>query len=69
MDKEKHLRVAPAYGLSRSPELTAVLEEGKPFVVDVEEFQYEYRCKHCGHEWSEVRQKEHRVGTKGYTGD
>ncbi|MGD0146905.1 MAG: hypothetical protein ABSB53_08685 [Nitrososphaerales archaeon] len=68
-DKENHLQVAPPYGARRSPPLTAVLEEGKPFVVDVEKFQYRYRCKHCGHEWSEVRQTERRVESEGYTGD
>ncbi len=27
--------------------------EGKPIIVDIEEFQYAYKCDHCGHEWSE----------------
>ncbi|HUI85570.1 MAG TPA: hypothetical protein VLY21_00245 [Nitrososphaerales archaeon] len=30
-----------------------ILEEGRPITVTVEEFQYEYRCHHCGHQWSE----------------
>ncbi len=29
------------------------LVEGKPIIVDIEEFQYLYKCSHCGHEWSE----------------
>jgi len=29
------------------------VEEGRPIIVDIEEFQYSYKCKHCGHEWSE----------------
>jgi C4-type Zn-finger protein len=33
-----------------------------PVVVDVDSFQYTYRCKHCGHEWSEVRKEEHGEG-------
>ena len=39
-----------------------VLEEGRPAVVDIEEFRYTYRCKHCGHEWTEekVEEKEER---------
>jgi predicted RNA-binding Zn-ribbon protein involved in translation (DUF1610 family) len=30
-----------------------------PITIDIESFQYTYKCKHCGHEWSEVRQEEH----------
>ena len=32
---------------------------GSPITVDLESFQYTYKCKHCGHEWFEVRQEEH----------
>jgi predicted RNA-binding Zn-ribbon protein involved in translation (DUF1610 family) len=47
-----------------------LLTEDEPVVVDIEEFQYTYKCKHCGHEWSEVRQTEHKFDApKGYTGD
>lgn len=47
-----------------------VLQQGAPNVVDVREFQYSYKCKHCGHEWSEVREKVNSLGElKGYTGD
>ena len=37
-------------------------ESARPIVVDVEEFQYSYKCKHCGHEWFEKRVEEHREG-------
>ena len=37
-----------------------VVREGPPMIVDVEEFQYAYKCDHCGHEWSEKHVKEHR---------
>ena len=37
-----------------------VQESSRPIVVDVEEFQYSYKCQHCGHEWSEKRVEEHR---------
>lgn len=37
-----------------------LLEEGKPITVDLESYQYIYRCKHCGHEWSEMRVKEEK---------
>jgi DNA-directed RNA polymerase subunit RPC12/RpoP len=38
----------------------AVVREGAPIIVDVEEFQYSYKCSHCGHEWSEKHLKEHK---------
>ena len=37
-----------------------VLHEGQPIVIDTEEFQYAYRCGHCGHEWSEKHAEKHR---------
>jgi DNA-directed RNA polymerase subunit RPC12/RpoP len=36
------------------------VREGAPIIVQVEEFQYAYRCKHCGHEWSEEHTEELR---------
>ena len=45
-----------------APAFTPVtVQEGKPIIVDVEEFQYMYKCGHCGHEWSETKVKEHRI--------
>jgi uncharacterized Zn finger protein len=35
------------------------LGEGEPIIVDVEEFKYTYRCKHCGHVWSEMHDEEY----------
>jgi DNA-directed RNA polymerase subunit M/transcription elongation factor TFIIS len=49
-------------GISKTsipPEPTVVVE-GPPMIIDVEEFQYVYKCKHCGHEWSEKRIKKHK---------
>jgi len=37
-----------------------VVQEGKPIIIDREEFQYAYKCKHCGHEWSEKHIEKHR---------
>lgn len=34
--------------------------ETEPVMIDVEEFQYAYKCKHCGHEWLEKHEEEHR---------
>ena len=45
--------------ISASPAFFLV-QEGKPVIIDVEEFQYAYRCQHCGHEWSEKRVEEHK---------
>ncbi len=29
-----------------------------PVTVDVDSFQYTYKCKHCGHAWFEIREEE-----------
>jgi hypothetical protein len=34
--------------------------EGRPIIIDVEQFQYAYKCTHCGHEWFEKHFEEHR---------
>ncbi len=33
--------------------------EGEPVTIDTEQFQWTYKCKHCGHEWSEARTEKH----------
>jgi len=30
-----------------------VLESNVPMIVEVDDFGYTYKCKHCGHQWSE----------------
>jgi DNA-directed RNA polymerase subunit RPC12/RpoP len=35
-----------------------VLQQDIPITIDVEDFRYSYKCKHCGHEWSETRVKQ-----------
>jgi len=30
-----------------------MIEQNIPITIDIEEFQYAYKCKHCGHVWSE----------------
>lgn len=37
-----------------------VMREGPPIIIDIEEFQYAYKCNHCGHEWSEKHVEEHK---------
>jgi len=39
-----------------------VVLEGRPIVVDIEEFQYIYKCGHCGHERSETHVEKHKEG-------
>ena len=34
------------------------LGETEPVYVDIENFQYSYKCKHCGHQWAEIKEKE-----------
>ncbi len=38
-----------------------VVTENVPITIDVEEFQYTYKCKHCGHMWSELRFEDSKV--------
>jgi len=47
------------YGGVPMPPVT--VEEDVPVTIDVEDFQYTYRCKHCGHVWSEIRERDRMV--------
>jgi DNA-directed RNA polymerase subunit RPC12/RpoP len=56
-------RVVSQYRYGRGgivPGPPAVVLEGEPVIIDIEEFQYVYKCGHCGHEWSEKHVEEHR---------
>ncbi|HYY90771.1 MAG TPA: hypothetical protein VE955_02150 [Candidatus Dormibacteraeota bacterium] len=44
---------------SQAP-VPVLVHDERPIVVDIEEFQYNYKCKNCGHEWSEKHTEEHR---------
>lgn len=37
----------------RGKSLGARVLEGPPMIFNIEEFQYTYKCGHCGHEWTE----------------
>ena len=51
-------------------QLSTLVQADVPIIVDSEDFQYTYRCKHCGHQWSEVRETDKTFDApKGYTGD
>ncbi|MGP8124293.1 MAG: hypothetical protein ACLQEQ_00250 [Nitrososphaerales archaeon] len=45
-----------------------VLEENVPILVTDREFQYAYKCKHCGHEWSEFHEERTEKRGRGYEG-
>ena len=36
-----------------------IVEEKVPLTINVEDFQYTYKCKHCGHVWTEIHEEEH----------
>ncbi len=40
--------------------IPVIVHDERPVVLDVEQFQYVYKCKHCGHEWAEKHIEEHR---------
>jgi len=40
-------------GTLASVSAPVVLESEVPVLVEVDDFRYTYRCKHCGHQWSE----------------
>jgi hypothetical protein len=60
LEKEDSKVVVPnsprAWG-SRGGTAGIELRENEPVLIDVKEFNYSYRRRHCGHEWSEVRRK------------
>jgi hypothetical protein len=37
------------------------VQDSGPMIFDIKEFQYEYKCQHCGHEWSEKHVKDDRI--------
>jgi DNA-directed RNA polymerase subunit RPC12/RpoP len=39
-----------------------VVEQSVPVTIESDEFQYSYKCKHCGHQWTEqhLEQREER---------
>ena len=39
-----------------------VVEENVPVMIDIEKFEYSYKCKHCGHVWSETKTTTERDG-------
>jgi len=48
-------------GSRSQPILPAVLEVDVPVTVDVEDFEYSYRCGQCGHSWTETRTRKEEI--------
>ena len=47
-------------GMGRGPSVLVspapmVLTVSTPMIIDVEKFNYTYKCGHCGHAWSEMK--------------
>ena len=58
LDEKKHTEeLKRATGVYRGGSSLTVVETGVPITIDLKEFQYSYKCKHCGHEWSEMHTK------------
>ena len=55
--------------LSLTP-LVLSQEESKPAIVEEKDFNYTYKCKHCGHQWTEIHEETHtEPAPEGYTDD
>jgi DNA-directed RNA polymerase subunit RPC12/RpoP len=39
------------------PGVPIEVEENVPMVMDVKDFQYTYKCLHCGHQWTEAKEQ------------
>jgi len=53
---------SPTLGLYRGVAWSPVIvEENVPLTINVEDFEYSYKCKHCGHTWSELHETESKA--------
>lgn len=46
------------YTRGSMPLMPVLVEESIPITVEIEDFQFTYKCKHCGHVWSEMHEEE-----------
>lgn len=60
LEEIKQARMSQS-ALSPIPMIPVVVEESIPVTIDVEDFQFTYKCKHCGHVWSELHVEESKV--------
>ena len=47
-------------GHGRAQGSFAEVRETEPTIIEVDKFEYAYKCKHCGHQWVEIKEKEYR---------
>ena len=55
---ETHMGVSSTYSYGGIPMPRVEVDEEVPVTIDIKDFQYTYKCKHCGHVWSEMREKD-----------
>jgi hypothetical protein len=52
----KQAMISPtSMGYRSMPSVPLIVEENIPITIEIEDFQLTYKCKHCGHVWSETR--------------
>jgi predicted RNA-binding Zn-ribbon protein involved in translation (DUF1610 family) len=56
-DIKENVPVQP-YVVGGDPGVFLGVDETEPVTIEIEKFQYAYRCKHCGHQWVEIREEE-----------
>jgi len=54
VDEEEETEETPIVSSPLTPFYHEVGED-EPLIVDFKEFRYAYKCRHCGHQWSEIR--------------
>lgn len=48
--------------LTEGYRVVTLINANRTITIDIEDFQYTYKCQHCGHEWSEKHVEEHPEG-------
>jgi hypothetical protein len=49
--------------------MPSMMQEDVPVIVDIEDFQYTYRCEQCGHGRSEIQKTERKYDAQGLYAD
>ena len=52
-------RTGTGYGMFATPPV--IVEEKVPLTIRLEDFRYSYKCKHCGHVWTEMHEEEENI--------
>ena len=58
---EATIAASSTYRYGGIPTPPVLVEEDVPLTIDIKDFQYTYKCKHCGHVWTEIREKDSEV--------